>query len=120
GDDAVKIAVAVDDDNSLMAGELRIMSSDSLSQLADPHFGLDSRDLSIHHLRDNDLLQDIRFIVLWDHETTTSKLLGHDRSSRHKQHGDAIGDHADEHERQHRVVITGDLERENDECKSSA
>ena len=61
---------------------------------------------------DGGLGQRVGLVVLMDPQAAPGELFGHDRTVRHKEHGDAVGDHADQHQREHRVVIASDFEGE--------
>ena len=55
-----------------------------------------------------------------DTQSAARQFLRHDRTVGHQEHGDAVGDDADQHQRQDRVVVAGDFKGEDNKRKSGA
>src|SRR6266403_5595147 len=98
-----------------MAADGRIMAGDTVCKFRYTHFARDYGDVFFHRLFDRYLLEHVGLVILVDAQAASGELFRHDRGFRHEEHRYAISNYRDEHERQHRVVVSGNLKREDDE-----
>ena len=110
-----KLALGVHYQQRLMAADAGFAACDLVSQFADPGIGSYKRRLAVHSFAHQRVLKNVDLIFLMDAQSPPGQLFGHDGSARHEQHGYTVRNHADQHERQHRVVVASDLKSKNDE-----